>query len=183
MLDVLSEKIYNPALHRQEVFFDNDMHTLIDLHSYGHDIETAWLCERTLEILGDPAYVKKLTPMVRDLEDQIYKVAYRHHSLANECERGKVDERRIWWVQAEAVVGFYNAWMKTKEARYLEASIDIWNFIKEYLVDHREGGEWFYNVDPQGKPELARPIVEPWKCPYHNGRMCIEVMKRCEEER
>ena len=178
MLDVLSEKIYNPALHRQEVFFDNDMHTLIDLHSYGHDIETAWLCERTLEILGDPAYVKKLTPMVRDLEDQIYKVAYRHHSLANECERGKVDERRIWWVQAEAVVGFYNAWMKTKEARYLEASIDIWNFIKEYLVDHREGGEWFYNVDPQGKPELARPIVEPWKCPYHNGRACMEMMRR-----
>lgn len=178
MLDVLVDKIYNPKLHRQEVFFDNDMRTLIDLHSYGHDIETAWLCERTLEILGDDAYKEKLTPMVRDLEDQIYKVAYQHHSLANECERGKVDQRRIWWVQAEAVVGFYNAFQKTGEERFRDASMDVWDFIREFVVDHRDGGEWFYNTDPNGAPELGQPIVEPWKCPYHNGRMCMEMMRR-----
>lgn len=178
MLDVLVNKIYNPKLHRQEVFFDNNMRTLIDLHSYGHDIETAWLCERTLEILGDDAYKEKLTPMVRDLEDQIYKVAYQHHSLANECERGKVDQRRIWWVQAEAVVGFYNAFQKTGEERFRDASMDVWDFIREFVVDHRDGGEWFYNTDPNGAPELGQPIVEPWKCPYHNGRMCMEMMRR-----
>ncbi|MBR6478035.1 MAG: AGE family epimerase/isomerase [Lachnospiraceae bacterium] len=178
MLDVLSEKIYNPKLHRQEVFFDNDMNSLIDLHSYGHDIETAWLCDRTLKILGDAAYTEKLSPILRDLENEIYQVAYKNHSLANECERGKVDERRIWWVQAEAVVGFYNAFEKTGEKRYLEASEDVWGFIKAHVVDHREGGEWFYNTDSEGKPELRQPIVEPWKCPYHNGRMCMEIMRR-----
>ena len=178
MLDVLAEKIYNPALHRQEVFFDNNMNSLIDLHSYGHDIETAWLSEHTLEVLGDAEYTAKLTPIIRDLENQIHQTAYRHHSLANECERGKVDERRIWWVQAESVVGFFNAWEKTGEQRYLDAALDIWGFIKEHVVDHREGGEWFWNVDQYGTPELQRPIVEPWKCPYHNGRMCMELMRR-----
>ena len=181
MLDVLAEKIYNPALCRQEVFFDNHMNSLIDLHSYGHDIETAWLCDRTLRILEDPAYAEKLSPILRSLENQVYKSAYKNHSLANECERGKVDERRIWWVQAEAVVGFYNAYEKTGEQRYLKASEDIWGFIKEHLIDHRVGGEWFYNTDENGAPEMERPIVEPWKCPYHNGRACMEMMRRTAE--
>ena len=172
--------MYNRNLHRQEVFFSRDYHSLIDLHSYGHDIETAWLCERTLQVLGDKTYVEKLTPVVRDLEAQIWKTAYKKHSLANECECGKVDERRIWWVQAETVVGFLNAWQKTGDVRYRDASLDVWNFIMEHLVDHREGGEWFYNVDENGAPELSQPIVEPWKCPYHNGRACMELMSRLD---
>lgn len=181
MLDVLKNKIYNPKLHRQEVFFDNDMNSIIDLHSYGHDIETAWLTERTLGILEDPEYTEKLTPVIRDLEEQIYKVAYNHHSLANECERGVVDTKRIWWVQAESVVGFYNAYQKTGDGRFREASADIWNFIQTYVADAREGGEWYWCTDEQGAPMLEKPIVEPWKCPYHNGRMCMEMMRRTKE--
>ena len=180
MLDVLADKIYHPVLHRQEVFFDNDMHSLIDLHSYGHDIETSWLADRTLKVLDDPAYTAKLRPILLDLADQIYRVAYKKHSLANECERGKVDERRIWWVQAEAVLGFYNAWERSGEARYRDAALDVWDFIKTYLVDRRPGGEWFYNVDEDGRPEMGQPIVEPWKCPYHNGRLCMEMMRRTD---
>lgn len=178
MLDLLKDKIYNPTLHRQEVFFDNDMNSLIDLHSYGHDIETAWLAERTLDILGDPEYTRKLTPMIRDLENEICRTAYTHHSLANECERGKVDTKRVWWVQAESVVGFYNAYQRTGETRYLSAAEDIWGFIREHVSDSREGGEWFWCTDENGKPMLEKPIVEPWKCPYHNGRMCMEIMRR-----
>ncbi len=178
MLDLVADKIYNPTLHRQEVFFDNDMNTLIDLHSYGHDIETAWLVDRTLEVLGDEAYISKLSPICRDLEEQIYKVAYNHHSLANECERGVVNTWRIWWVQAEAVVGFYNAYQKTGDEKFKAAAEDIWQFIQTKVTDQREGGEWFWYVTENGEPGLEKPIVEPWKCPYHNGRMCMEMMKR-----
>ena len=94
MLDVVAEKIYNKELHRQEVFFDNDMNSLIDLHSYGHDIETAWLVDRGIEILGDEVYLKKLAPITADLEDNVFKKAYKNHSLANECENGIDDEDR-----------------------------------------------------------------------------------------
>jgi len=179
ILDTIATKIYNPGLKRQEVFFDNQMNSLIDLHSYGHDIETAWLIDRGLEVLGDETYKKKLKPITEALEDRIYEIAYHHHSLANECERGEVNELRIWWVQAEAVVGFYNAWEKRKEeTRFLEASKDIWNFIKEHVSDNREGGEWFWCTDENGNPAMEKPIVEPWKCPYHNGRMCMEIINR-----
>lgn len=179
ILDTIATKIYNPGLKRQEVFFDNDMNSLIDLHSYGHDIETAWLVDRGLEVLSDETYKKKLKPITEALEDRIYEIAYNHHSLANECERGEVNELRIWWVQAEAVVGFYNAWEKRKEeTKFLDAAKDIWEFIKEHVSDNRPGGEWFWCTDKDGNPEMEKPIVEPWKCPYHNGRMCMELINR-----
>lgn len=182
MMDLIAEKIYNPQLHRQEVFFDNDWNTLIDLHSYGHDIETSWLVDRGTEALGDSDYAAKMAPITRDLAENVYKKAYSKHSLKNECERGVDNEWRIWWVQAESVVGFFNAWQKQPDHKeYLDAALDIWGFIKEKLTDHQEGGEWFWRTDEDGNPDREKPIVEPWKCPYHNGRMCFEIMKRAAD--
>ena len=106
IMDTFADHMYNPELHRQEVFFDREYHTLIDLHSYGHDIETAWLIDRGVEVLGDRHYEEKMTPITKDLTAQIYKTAFNGHSLHNECERGVVNTSRIWWVQAETVVGF-----------------------------------------------------------------------------
>lgn len=179
IMDTFADKVYNPALHRQEVFFDRNMNSILDLHSYGHDIETAWLIDRGVEVLGEKKYEDKMSPITRDLTAQIYKVAFDGRSLANECEKGVVNKHRIWWVQAETVVGFLNGWQKNPDKpEYLDAAKAEWNFIKEYVIDKRKGSEWYWEVDLDGKPYEGRPIVEPWKCPYHNGRMCFEVIKR-----
>ena len=208
ILNLMEKKVYNPAKRRQEVFFDNDMNSLIDLHSYGHDIEAAWLMDRCLDVLGaqdtpqmqprlqvagsrqvpaadrkenglaDSALGWRMRPILRSLEEQVYISAYHAHSLDNECERGVTDTKRIWWVQAEAVVGFYNAWQRTGEEKYRAAAEDIWNYIKEYIADARSDGEWFWYTTKEGAPAMEKPIVEPWKCPYHNDRMCMEVMRR-----
>ena len=178
MLGLIAEKVYNPALGRQEVFFDRTWNSLIDLYSYGHDIETAWLVDRGLDVLDDASFKKRLRPITKEITKNIYERAYTGHSLVNEAENGVVDTTRVWWVQAEAVVGFLNGWQRMPEhTEYLEAAEDIWNYIKEKVVDHREGSEWFWAVDKDDAP-LEKPIVEPWKCPYHNGRMCIEVIRR-----
>lgn len=182
IMDMIADKVYNPELHRQEVFFDADMNSILDLHSYGHDIEAAWLIDRGVEVLGEKKYADKMTPVTKDLTAQIYKTAFDGRSVANECERGVVNTHRIWWVQAEALVGFINGWqMDSEHQEYLEAAQKIWQFIKTYVIDKREGSEWFWEVDEQGNPYPGRPIVEPWKCPYHNGRMCFEVLKRNKE--
>lgn len=179
ILDTIAEKIYNPKLHRQEVFFDREMNSILDLHSYGHDIETAWLIRRGTDVLGDDTYTEKMLPIILDLTGQVYRTAFDGHSLANECEKGKVDENRIWWVQAETVIGFLNGWQLAPEhTEYLEGARSTWNFIKEHVVDKRPGSEWFWDVNKEGKSVSGKPIVEPWKCPYHNGRMCLEVMRR-----
>ena len=181
IMDTFADKVYNPKLHRQEVFFDRNMNTILDLHSYGHDIETAWLMDRGVEVLGEKKYEEKMTPITKDLTAEIYKVAFDGHSLANECEKGVVNVHRIWWVQAETVIGFLNGWQKDPEkTEYLDAAKSEWQFIKDHVMDKRQGSEWFWEVDQSGKPYEGRPIVEPWKCPYHNGRMCFEVIRRLE---
>ena len=183
IMDTFADKVYNPKLHRQEVFFDRNMNTILDLHSYGHDIETAWLMDRGVEVLGEKKYEEKMTPITKDLTAEIYKVAFDGHSLANECEKGVVNVHRIWWVQAETVIGFLNGWQKDpSRTEYLDAAKSEWQFIKDHVMDKRQGSEWFWEVDQSGKPYEGRPIVEPWKCPYHNGRMCFEVIRRLERK-
>lgn len=179
ILNDFADKIYNPSLHRQEVFFNNKWESIIDLYSYGHDIETSWLIDRGLEIINDKEITDKMSPITKDLANNVYKVAFNGNSLANECERGVVNTHRIWWVQAESVIGFYNGYQKdNSKTEFEEAAEKQWEFIKEYVVDKRDGSEWFWEVKENGEPFEGRPIVEPWKCPYHNGRMCIEMMKR-----
>lgn len=179
MLDLFADKVYCPELHRQEVFFDKDWNSLIDLYSYGHDIETAWLIDRGCEVLGDPEVTGRLRKITKDLAANVYRTAYHNHSLWNECEKGVENKTRVWWVQAEAMVGFFNAWEKAPEhPEYLQAVKDIWTYIQEFVVDWREGSEWFWDLNDAGEPESRKPIVEPWKCPYHNGRMCFEMIRR-----
>ncbi len=179
ILDTICRHVYNPARHRLEVFFNGEYEPIIDLHSYGHDIEAAWLMDRTVQILNEDEYVKKIAPITADLTDNIFRVAFDGRSLANECENGVVDEQRIWWVQAEAVIGFINGYQNDPARReLLEAAGEEWKFIKDNLVDKRKGSEWFREVGADGKPLGPSPMVEPWKCPYHNGRMCIEIIKR-----
>lgn len=177
ILDLFLKKVYNPELNRQEVFFDRNMNSILDLHSYGHDIETAWLMDRGVEILGEEK--ERVSAVTKALTKKIYERAYQDHSLLNECENGIDNTDRIWWVQAETVVGFLNGYEKeSTKKEYLQAALEVWEFIKTKLVDQREGSEWFWMLNQEGKPVEDKPIVEPWKCPYHNGRMCLEVIRR-----
>ena len=174
----MNEKIYNPRLHRQECFFDKEYNSLVDLYSYGHDIEAAWLINRTTDILGDVELSERIGKMTDDLVSQVYKVAFDGRSIPVEAENGIVKEDRVWWVQAEAINGFLDAYDKHPEKEeYLEAAKALWDYIKEFIIDKREGSEWYWYVDANGIP-AKDPIVEPWKCPYHNGRMCLEVITR-----
>lgn len=177
ILGVLERHVYNPEKRRQEVFFDREYRTLIDLHSYGHDIETSWLADRTLEVLGDDALTARIRPLLMAMAVETYRKAFTGHGFANECERGKVDTTRVWWVQAEALVGFVNAWQRTGEEKFLEAARSQWRYIRDVIADKRPGAEWFWCVRADGTP-IEKPIVEPWKCPYHNGRMAFEVIER-----
>ena len=143
----------------------------------------AWGCS----LLGDAALSEKIGQICSVLAQNVREKAFREGSLRNECERGKEDERRIWWVQAEAVVGFLRA-------GYRREAEDILAFIEDKIVDKRPGSEWLSGVAPlrtsgtgYDSEDVPRPlsweispdpVVEEWKCPYHNGRMCLEILRR-----
>lgn len=179
ILRIFSTSVYNPGKKRQEVFFDRSMNSILDLHSYGHDIETSWLLDWGCSLLQDDRLSLEISAITSELADQIYHTAYHRHSVWNECDRGKENKMRVWWVQAESVIGFINAYQKDpKQPEYLRAAVDIWNYIQTKMKDPRPSSEWFWQVDDSGSPDRQKPMVEPWKCPYHNGRLCFEILRR-----
>ncbi|MCI5578922.1 MAG: AGE family epimerase/isomerase [Oscillospiraceae bacterium] len=183
-LDVSYDKIYDKKNHKLFVFFDKDLNEIGNVHSYGHDIEATWLTDRALDVIGDEEYAKKFREMDKDIVANIAKVAYDKESgsLLNEVDKGIVNRQRVWWVQAESVVGFLNAYQRKYGGKeYLEIAENIWNYIKNNIVDKREGGEWIWDLNDKGELDPARNVVDPWKCPYHNGRMCLEAIRRLEE--
>lgn len=180
ILDLFKDKIYTPVRQRCDVFFDSDYHSLINLTSFGHDIETAWLMDRTCEIISDKSYQQILTQITDTLTTAVYNSAYdfENHGLFNEKENNSTDQQKIWWVQAESVVGFYNAYQKHPETKeYLSAAANTFSFILEKMVD-KKSGEWFESIRPDDTINNEKGMAHAWKCPYHNGRMCIEMMQR-----
>ena len=119
--------------------------------------------------------------MTLDMVENTYKKAMVDGSFVNECEAGVRDDTRIWWVQSEAMVGFVNGYQRSGKPEYLQAAKSIWQYTKSYIIDKREGSEWFWWTSEHGIP-VEKPIVEPWKCPYHNGRMVFEIMRRLKDE-
>ncbi len=179
MIDIIENKMYNPEVPRQEVFFDNEWNSLIDLHSYGHDIEAAWLIDRGLDVIGDEELTARISVITKALTECIYKKAYTDQGVWNEEECGVIDKRKIWWVQNEAVVGFINGYQRdNNKTEYLEAARSVWEFCEKFQIDKRSGSEWFGTLDVNNNPLVEEDVAGPWKCPYHNGRMCFEVIRR-----
>lgn len=178
ILEVFADEVYNKETQALEVFFDCKMKTIADMHSYGHDIEAAWLLDRAAEVRGREEMIARTRSYTVPIAYKVKEVAFRNGALNNERFRKLIDPTRIWWVQAEAVVGFTNAYMQTGDLSFLELAKDEWTFIKSYMIDKRPHSEWLWQVDENGKPVYPGPIVEPWKCPYHNGRMCFEMIRR-----
>ncbi len=175
---IFLDKIFYKEDDRLLVFFDKNLDVIGDIHSYGHDIEATWLLDRACDVMGDKELSAEVSAMNEKIVANIKKLAYRDGSLLNERDKTEINTWRIWWVQAEAVVGFTNAAMRYNKPEYKEIAENIWNYIKNNLVDKREGGEWFSQLDENGKPADFKPVVDPWKCPYHNGRMCLEIINR-----
>lgn len=196
ILKLCRDKLYYSDFERLEVFFDTYMNPLGDIHSYGHDIEATWLLDKACDALQDNINViaqdQKLdvTRLLCDtrtytttIAKKILDCAFKNGALNNESrgERaGKihVDTDRMWWVEAEAIVGFWNEYEKHGNTAFADAAKQIFNYIEEYIVDKRKGSEWFWYLTEDGTPKKDHGITEPWKCPYHNGRMCLEMILR-----
>lgn len=171
------QKIYSPVNKRLECFFEPDFTSMVDVQSYGHDIEASWLMDETAELVCDADERARVAALTLELAHSVRERAYHGAGLDNERQNGRQDDSRVWWVQAEAVVGLANAWQKSGDAADLDAAEGVWHDIREHVIDPREGSEWFWSVSASGEVP-PRPLVEPWKCPYHNSRMCLEIIRR-----
>ncbi|HHX60942.1 MAG TPA: N-acyl-D-glucosamine 2-epimerase [Epulopiscium sp.] len=179
LIKITIDYIIDPETYHFKLFFDERWNSKSGVISYGHDIEGSWLLVEAAEVLGDKNLLKRTKEIACSMAQKVYEQGIDEAgAVMNEMlEDGSLDVDRIWWVQAEAVVGFMNAYEMTGKSHFLEAAYNTWNFIKEYVVDKKDG-EWFWSVDKTGEPNNKYLKVDPWKCPYHNSRACFEVIER-----
>ncbi|MGN0674603.1 MAG: AGE family epimerase/isomerase [Oscillospiraceae bacterium] len=178
LLDIAKTKIFNSEKNCLRVFFDRELNQIGDIHSYGHDIEATWLIDRACEVIGDRRLMADWRFINLRISDNIYNIAFENGAVNNERENEKIDKKRVWWVQAESVVGFINAFQQGGDTKFLDAAKEVFNWIETKQTDKRENSEWWGEVTFDGEPMQTVDMVNPWKCPYHNGRMCIEVINR-----
>ncbi|MBE7680112.1 AGE family epimerase/isomerase [Paenibacillus sp. P13VS] len=162
-----------------KLFFDERWSSKSDRISYGHDIEGSWLLCEAAEVLGDEELLAHSQAVALRMADAVlHEGVDQDGALWNESgPAGLIDRDKDWWPQAEAVIGFFNAWQLTGNDAYFNAAERAWSFIYTYLRDEKFG-EWHWKVNEQGVPYPGLPKVNEWKCPYHNSRACFEIFTR-----
>ena len=180
LINIFTDKILNPETHHLDLFFDNDWtRGAGHLESYGHDIECSWLMHEAALVLGDEEVLRKVEPIVKLVAKASEKGLNADGSMVHEAnvDTGHVDDDLHWWVQAEAVVGFFNIYQYFGDEQALEKATHCWQYIKQNLIDN-ENGEWYWSRHADGTLNLEDDKAGFWKCPYHNGRMCLELIER-----
>ena len=180
LIDIFTDRILNPETHHLDLFFDMDWKRGAGaLESYGHDIECSWLIHEAALVLGDAEVLKKVEPIVEMVAKASEKGLNADGSMVHEAnlDTGYVDSDLHWWVQAEAVVGFFNIYQYFGDESALQKAQHCWTYIKENLIDN-ENGEWHWSRRKDGTLNLDDDKAGFWKCPYHNSRMCLEILER-----
>ena len=180
LITIFTDKILNPDTHHLDLFFDMDWTREAGrLEGYGHDIECSWLMHEAALVLGDETVLRKVETVVQMVAKASEKGLNEDGSMVHEAnlDTGYVDTDRHWWVQAENVVGWINIWQYFGDESALQKALRGWQYIKDNLID-REGGEWWWSRDPERNINRKDDKAGFWKCPYHNSRMCLELMER-----
>ena len=180
LIRVHLDKMFDYESDHFKSFFDSDWNSKSNTYSYGHDIEAIWLLTDATKKLPDKA-------LYNEVSDVAKKVAYKVVSEGLDKTDGGifnsgssnevVDDDKHWWVQAEAMVGFLEAYRITGDQVFMNAINNIWSFVKKHIKDSKNG-EWFFRVSKEGIPYMNEDKVGPWKCPYHNSRACLEFLRR-----
>jgi cellobiose epimerase len=179
LINIFLDQIINPVTNHLDLFFNDQWVSKNNIISYGHDIEAAWLIQEAAEVIRDDQLIKKSKAAALKLAIAATEGLDRDGGLWYEMENGHLVKQKHWWPQAEAIVGFFNAWQVSGDETFLRHSLNTWEFVKNKIIDKRNG-EWLWGVDEAGRPMAKEDKVGIWKCPYHNGRACLEIIKRIQ---
>jgi mannobiose 2-epimerase len=179
LLSDFQKHIINPKSKHLVLFMDENWVSKETIYSYGHDIEAAWLLQEAAEVTGDQKLIQEFQEIAIELADAALEGIDKDGSLLyeNNISKAHFIKEKHWWVQAEAMVGFLNAWEVSKKVEYRLISENLWNFTKSYILD-KENGEWFWGRNENLTLMPNEDKVGPWKCPYHNARACLEIIRR-----
>ncbi|MFD1469591.1 AGE family epimerase/isomerase [Hymenobacter caeli] len=177
LLRVFDAHIIDPDTHHLRLFFDEDWQSKSDIVSYGHDIEAAWLLLEAAEVLGDHSLVARFQHLALPMATAAAEGLDADGGLNYELEPGHLIRDKHWWVQAEALVGFLNAYQLSGDQKFMDKFEGVWAFTQAHILDP-VGGEWVWGVAADHSLMPGQDKAGLWKCPYHNGRACLEILRR-----
>ncbi len=174
---IFRERILDQGTGHLRLFFDELWDSKREIVSFGHDIEASWLLDEAAGVIGLPE--EEILPDVLKIAQAAMEGYVPGAGMMYELhlDSAAIDADRHWWVQAETVVGCVNAYQRTGDEAWLERAAQTWKFIKGHLVD-RENGEWYWSIRADGSVNRVDDKAGFWKCPYHNSRMCLEILER-----
>jgi mannobiose 2-epimerase len=179
LLELIDRYFIDHESGHLRLFFDEYWNEKIDVISYGHDIEAGWLVQQCAEITGEEKWINLFKKHAVKLTIAAKRGLDADGGLWYEFDQShqKMIREKHWWPQAEAMIGFYNAWQLTGDESFLNNCINSWSFIKEHLLDKKHG-EWFWGIQEDNVMMGGQDKAGFWKCPYHNGRACMELIDR-----
>lgn len=179
LIELFVTKILDTQTYHLNLFFEDDWTNKYHLISYGHDIEASWLIHEAALVLGDETVLKQIEPVIVRIARAADEGLNADGSMTYErfSDKGETDRELHWWVQAENVVGHLNLYQHFGDEEALSTALRCWQFIKEKLIDC-ENGEWYWSRFADGSINRNDDKAGFWKCPYHNGRMCLEINER-----
>lgn len=179
LLDIFTDKLLNPETHHLDLFFDDKWQGKRNVESYGHDIEASWLLHETALVLDDKAVLQKMEQVIRRIADAADEGLRPDGSMVYEHwkDTDEYDLQRQWWVQCENIIGHIDLYQYFRTEESLEVAIQCWNYVAKHLLDAKNG-EWHWAVLEDGSLNLDDDKAGFWKCPYHNSRMCLELIER-----
>ena len=178
LLYFFEEFIIDAGTFQQNLFFEKNWTPTSSVVSFGHDIEASWLLQEAAAIIADDMYLQKFTKLATDMAGVVANHVSSEGAVYNEYHpsNNTLDFGKDWWPQAEAMVGFINAYQNTGNIQFLHHSLKSWQVVNDYFKDPIYG-EWHWGYDSSGNL-MVREKAGFWKCPYHNSRACIEVANR-----
>ena len=186
LLQLFDQYFIDHTTFHLKLFFDEAWYEKPDVVSYGHDIEAAWLLLQCAEIINNEKWINIYKSHAVKIADAAAEGLDKDGGVWYECpqppkgsnrELQQLVTEKHWWVQAEAMIGFFNAYQLTGDKKYLDQSFNSWQFIQQYLIDAKSG-EWFWGVDADHAIMQNEDKAGLWKCPYHNSRACLEIINR-----
>ena len=176
MINIFIDNILDAKTNHLNLFFDEQWQVKSMAVSYGHDIEASWLLMEATEVLDDAGLLERVKALSLKIADAASEGLNSNGSMNYENKNGELDAECHWWVQAEAVVGYIYAYKNSGNDMYREKARQAWQYISLQLID-RQNGEWYWSINPDGSINRNDDKAGMWKCPYHNGRMCMEIIE------
>lgn len=173
------DRILDTDTSHLQLFFNDDWESQYHIISYGHDIEASWLLHEAAMVLDDKTLLDEVEPRIIDIAETGTEGFLTTAGMLYEqnVDTASIDADRHWWVQAETIVGYINLYQHFDDKLSLSRALQCWEFVKRNLID-RENGEWYWSLRADGSVNRNEDKAGFWKCPYHNGRMCMEIMER-----